>query len=256
VRGSLDEVDGDEVSISELFEYLGTKIDPAPNVVLKGDVGEQRVSRLVVKDVPMANLFRVVETVANVDIEIIDSSQEGSVNDPFAGGPSVRKLASSGIIVVSSRLPNLDDPFARNPSRPAVKPSSKVEPVATEAPSVIEEAPGFVTISTEEELLDTLAHLGAVIVTREDGTEWLYLTNSSANFRGRMSQAAPSPQKRQPIQTLLGESLKRAMPRAGPSMVAPFQATPSIPMKRPLIFRAPVRRCNSGRQAGRSFLPP
>jgi hypothetical protein len=207
VRGSLDEVDGDEVSISELFEYLGTKIDPAPNVVLKGDVGEQRVSRLVVKDVPMANLFRVVETVANVDIEIIDSSQEGSVNDPFA----------------------------RNPSRPAVKPSSKVEPVATEAPSVIEEAPGFVTISTEEELLDTLAHLGAVIVTREDGTEWLYLTNSSANFRGRMSQAAPSPQKRQPIQTLLGESLKRAMPRAGPSMVAPFQATPSIPMKRPLI---------------------
>lgn len=55
---------------------------------------------------------------------------------------------------------------------------SKVTPVTTEAPPVIEEAPVFMTISTEEELLDTLAHLGPVIVTCEDGTEWLHLTNN------------------------------------------------------------------------------
>ena len=54
---------------------------------------------------------------------------------------------------------------------------AKTEPAVTEAPPVIEEAPAFVTISTEDELLDALAHLGPVIVTREDGTEWLYLTN-------------------------------------------------------------------------------
>lgn len=50
-------------------------------------------------------------------------------------------------------------------------------PAVTEALPVVEEAEPFVTLSTDEELLDSLAHLGPVIVTREDGSQWLYLTN-------------------------------------------------------------------------------
>ena len=119
--------DGDEFTISELFEYLGSKLDPAPNVVLKGDVGGQTVSRLVVKDVPMGNLFRVVETVADVNIEIIDSAQEQPSDDPFASSPGIRKLTSSGIIVVSSRNSRAKDPFSGDSSRPVVKQVSKVE---------------------------------------------------------------------------------------------------------------------------------
>jgi hypothetical protein len=41
-----------------------------------------------------------------------------------------------------------------------------------------EEKPGFTTISTDDELLDRLAHLGPVIVTRVDGSQWLYLTKN------------------------------------------------------------------------------
>jgi len=49
-------------------------------------------------------------------------------------------------------------------------------PIVTEVlPEVEEES--FVTLSTDDELLESLAHLGPVIVTREDGSEWLYLTN-------------------------------------------------------------------------------
>ena len=49
-------------------------------------------------------------------------------------------------------------------------------PVVVEASPVVEEAEPFETLSTDEELLDSLAHLGPVIVTREDGSQWLYLT--------------------------------------------------------------------------------
>lgn len=49
-------------------------------------------------------------------------------------------------------------------------------PVMVDSSPAVEEESGFVTITTEQELLDTLAHLDPVIVKREDGTEWLYLT--------------------------------------------------------------------------------
>lgn len=56
-----------------------------------------------------------------------------------------------------------------------MQPEPEVPATVDSSPEVKEE-PAFVTITTEQELLDTLAHLDPVIVKREDGTEWLYLT--------------------------------------------------------------------------------
>ena len=55
-------------------------------------------------------------------------------------------------------------------------PSFEPEVIAGTSVPVDEPEP-FVTLNTDEELLDSLAHLGPVIVTREDGSQWLYLTN-------------------------------------------------------------------------------
>lgn len=54
-------------------------------------------------------------------------------------------------------------------------PEAEVPVTAGSSPEV-EEKPAYVTITTEQELLETLAHRGPVIATREDGTQWLYLT--------------------------------------------------------------------------------
>jgi hypothetical protein len=49
--------DGLEVSISALFEFLGGKMQPAPNVVFKGDAGDQIIPSLLVKDVSLGSLL-------------------------------------------------------------------------------------------------------------------------------------------------------------------------------------------------------
>lgn len=96
--------DGEDFTIAEMFQYLGEELDPAPNIVLKGKVGSQQVARLVVKDVPLGNLFKVMESVGNVRIEIIDEGgRAGPNDDPFAASPT-RTLSGSGIVVVSSTL--------------------------------------------------------------------------------------------------------------------------------------------------------
>ena len=53
--------DGVDFEIAELFEFVSTNVEPSPNVVFKGDVGSQRVSRLKVKDVSLGSLFKVME---------------------------------------------------------------------------------------------------------------------------------------------------------------------------------------------------
>ena len=100
--------DGVDVTISEIFEIIGMNLKPAPNVVFKGDAGEEKVPRLRVKDVSLGSLFKVIETVADVEVELIDESTAVPAvsDDPFAGGGTVvKRLTSSGVIVVSSRKP-------------------------------------------------------------------------------------------------------------------------------------------------------
>lgn len=58
----------------------------------------------------------------------------------------------------------------RETPEPVVVSSEKEE--AQEAPEAL-----YKTLNSEEELLSHLAHLGPVIVTKEDGSQVLYLTN-------------------------------------------------------------------------------
>ena len=99
--------DGSDIQISEIFEIVGMNLKPTPNVVFKGNAGEQKVNRLRVKDVTLGNLFKVIESVAEVEIEVIDDSDDGrgAPNDPFAGAPPSNRLTSSGVIIVSSKKP-------------------------------------------------------------------------------------------------------------------------------------------------------
>ncbi|MGC6566047.1 MAG: hypothetical protein ACON38_10645 [Akkermansiaceae bacterium] len=129
---------GEEFTIAEMFEYLGQTLKPAPNVVLKGNVGSQQVSRLVVKDVPLGNLFKVMESVRNVRIEIIDQGGEGRPADPFGGAPpSKRKLSGAGVVVVSSTLKEaFDDPFGCGGGMPKLKNLAPPEKMETEVISL------------------------------------------------------------------------------------------------------------------------
>jgi len=106
--------DGVDIEVSELFEIVGMNLKPTPNVVFKGDAGKQKVNRLRVKDVSLGSLFKVIESVADVEIEVIDESGASGNADPFAGGSTSKQLTSSGVIIVSSKTPK----------QPAVQPSS------------------------------------------------------------------------------------------------------------------------------------
>lgn len=124
---------GEGFTIAEMFEYLERTLRPAPNVVLKGNVGSQQVSRLVVRDVPLGNLFKVMESVGNVRIEIIDQGGEGIPAGPFGEAPPERTLSGSGIVVVSSTL---REAFGGGGGMPKLKNLAPPEKMETEVISL------------------------------------------------------------------------------------------------------------------------
>ena len=146
--------DGVDIEISELFEIVGMNLNPSPNVVFKGAAGEQRVPRLRVKDVSLGSLFKVIESVADVEIELIDESVTDGSNsdDPFGGGVSTKRLTSSGIIVVSSNAPP-----KRNPPSGLVIPVSKAKPAHVKSVKVETEVISLVDLKIpEESLIDAI----------------------------------------------------------------------------------------------------
>lgn len=96
---------GVDVRVSEVFDFLGESLKTPPNVVFKGEAGEHQVSSLKVKDVTLGNLFRVLESIADVEIEIIEDHgylKGGAGDDPFAPTVKTKVLTNSGIVVISS----------------------------------------------------------------------------------------------------------------------------------------------------------
>jgi hypothetical protein len=144
--------DGLEVSISKLFEFLGSQMQPAPNVVFKSNAGEQIIPRLLVKEVSLGNLFKVVESVADVEIELIDESPPiAPSHDPFAGGPPpVARFTSSGIIIVSSKNLALDP-------RPQMSAIRYARPVpTTSTPSQKKSIPEVISLAELKIPVDSL----------------------------------------------------------------------------------------------------
>lgn len=97
--------EGIDVRVEEVFTFLGSTLKTPPNVVFKGDAGDHSVSSLKVKDVTLGNLFRVLESIADVQIEIIEDHgylKGGAGHDPFAPQKIKKILTSSGVVVISS----------------------------------------------------------------------------------------------------------------------------------------------------------
>lgn len=97
--------EGIDVRVEEVFTFLGRTLKTPPNVVFKGEAGDHSVSSLKVKDVTLGNLFRVLESIADVQIEIIEDHgylKDGAGHDPFAPQKIKKILTSSGVVVISS----------------------------------------------------------------------------------------------------------------------------------------------------------
>lgn len=96
------------------------------------------------------------------------------VHDAFLSAVTTRRRKRMAGLAAVVLVPVMAVAALLSPDRETPEPA-----VVSAAASVVEAAPSasFTMLNSEEELLNHLAHLGPVIVTKEDGSQVLYLTN-------------------------------------------------------------------------------